>query len=421
MRAFSSLSEFWQTMLPFIMLVEIVLEIGLFMYQLLRSNKPVRSLLSLAVMVVMIPLLFSVSQADPDNIGDAFLLDAPWLIFAAAIFLAAVHFAIALPREYRRKKNELSPFSIKEATDKLPMGICFADPNGRIILCNNRMRRLSFALCGHELQIKSDMENALSAPDRSVTVKDDCYILLDKTVWQFRTQNITVDSDHRWQQITAHNVTELYNGYQKQEEINEELAEVNRKLKKMYARMENDVKEKESLDLKVYIHDTIGRSLLTIRDIIDSGEDTERKLEALQNAIGMLASNRVTSVSTMDEVKRTAQQLGVAVKIDDYLPDDYLPRDTAAEELTVAAAKECVTNCIKHADGNEVYIRIAQRGERYDVTITNNGKIPSGPIKEGSGLSTLRRSIESSGGEMHISHNPRFALLITIPAKEMSL
>ena len=54
MSAFSSLSEFWQTMLPFIMLVEIVLEIGLFMYQLLRSNKPVRSLLSLAVMVVMI-------------------------------------------------------------------------------------------------------------------------------------------------------------------------------------------------------------------------------------------------------------------------------------------------------------------------------------------------------------------------------
>ncbi len=86
MSAFSSLSEFWQTMLPFIMLVEIILEIGLFIYQLLRSNKPVRSLLSLAVMAVMIPLLFSVSQADPDNIGDAFLLGAPWLIFAAAIF-----------------------------------------------------------------------------------------------------------------------------------------------------------------------------------------------------------------------------------------------------------------------------------------------------------------------------------------------
>lgn len=203
MSAFSSISEFWQTMLPFIMLVEIVLEIGLFMYQLLRSNKPVRSLLSLAVMAVMIPLLFSVSQADPDNIGDAFLLDAPWLIFAAAIFLAAVHFAIALPRDTAVKRTSSRRSPLRKQTDKLPMGICFADPNGRIILCNNRMRRLSFALCGHELQIKSDMENALSVPDRSVTVKDDCYILPDKTVWQFRTQNITVDSDDRWQQITA--------------------------------------------------------------------------------------------------------------------------------------------------------------------------------------------------------------------------
>lgn len=281
---------------------------------------------------------------------------------------------------------------------------------------SKEMRRLSFALCGHELQIKSDMENALSVPDRSVTVKDDCYILPDKTVWQFRTQTITVESDDRWQQITAHNVTELYNGYQKQEEINKELAEVNRKLRKMYARMEDDVKEKESLDLKVYIHDTIGRSLLTIRDIIGSGEDTERKLEALQNAVGMLASNRVTSVGTMQEVQQTAKQLGVAVEV-----EGYLPRDTAAEELTVAAAKECVTNCIKHADGNEVYIRIAERNHCHDITITNNGRVPTGPIREGSGLSALRHSIESYGGEMHISHEPRFALLITIPAKENEL
>ena len=416
MSAFSSLPEFWQTTLAFIMLVEIVLETGLFVYQFLCSNKPARSVPSLAVTAVMIPLLFSVSQADPDNIGDAFMLDAPWLIFASAIFLAAAYFAAAVPSEYRRKKNELSPFSVKEATDRLPMGVCFADPSGRIILCNDLMRRLSFALCGHEPQIKSDMENALSAPDKSVTVKDDCYVLPDGTVWQFRTQSVTVDGDDRWRQITAHNVTELYNGLRRQEEINEELREVNRKLKIMYERMEDDIKEKESLDLKVYIHDTIGRSLLTIRDIIGSGEDTERKLEALQTAVGMLASNRVTSVGTMQEVQQTAKQLGVAVEV-----EGYLPRDTAAEELAVAAAKECVTNCIKHAEGNKMYIRIAERNNCYDITITNNGTVPTGPIREGSGLSALRHSIESHGGEMHISHEPRFALLITIPAKENEL
>ena len=416
MSAFSSLSDFWQTMIPLILLTESVLELGLLMYQILRSSKPVRSLPSLAIFAVTVTLLFSVTQGDPDEGKDAFLLGAPWLIFAAVIILVAVHFAAALPREYRRKKNELSPFSIKEATDSLPMGICFADPDGTIILCNNRMRRLSFALCGHELQIKSDLENALTLPDRSVTVRDDCYILPDQTVWQFRTQSITVDGDDRWQQITAHNVTELYNGYRQQEKINEELKEVNRKLKGMYERMEDDVKEKESLELKVYIHDSIGRSLLTIRDIIDSGQDTDRKIETLQEAVSMLTSNRVTLVGTMEEMKQTAKALGVAVKT-----EGYLPCDTAAEELTVAAAKECVTNCIKHADGNEVYIRIAERSERYDITITNNGKAPTEPIKEGSGLLSLRRRIESAGGEMHTAHKPRFALLITLPTKENEL
>ena len=416
MSTFSSLSAFWQTFIPLILFLEAVLELGLFLYQILRSKQPLRSLPCAVHFVILLTLLFSITQGDPDRGKDAFLLGAPWIIFVAVIVLAAIHFAIALPREYRRRKSELSPFSIKEATDKLPMGICFADPDGRIILCNNLLRRLSFALCGHELQIKSDLENALMQPDDCVIVNNGCYILPDHTVWQFCTQNITVDGDNCWQQVTAHNVTELYDNCQKQEQINKELRNINRKLKKLYERMEDDIKEKESLELKVYIHDAIGRSLLTIRDIIDSGEDTERKIETLQEAVSMLTSNRVATLGTMEEVKQTAGVLGVSVKT-----EGYLPPNCAAEELTVAAAKECVTNCVKHAGGNEIYIRIAQRGSLYDITITNNGTAPTEPIKEGSGLSSLRRRIESSGGEMHTSHKPRFALIITLPTKENDL
>lgn len=139
----------------------------------------------------------------------------------------------------------------------------YAALNARIILCNDRMRRLSFALSGHELQITEDLEKALEQPDKSITVNGDCYILPDKTVWQFRKQNITVDNDDNRLQMTAHNVTELYNGNVRQAVINDELKEVNRKFQKTYERMSDDIKE--SLDLKIHIHDTIGRSLLTIR------------------------------------------------------------------------------------------------------------------------------------------------------------
>lgn len=416
MRAFSSLHVFWQTVIPLVLFCEAVLELGLLLYQILRSSKPIRSLHCAVHFVILVTLLLSVTQGDPDEGKDAFLLGAPWLIFAAVIVLAAVHFAIAFPREYRRRKNELSPSSVKEATDKLPMGICFADPDGRIILCNDRMRRLSFALSGHELQIAEDLENALAKPDQFVTVKDNCYILPDNTVWQFRTQNITVDGDNRWQQMTAHNVTELYNGNIRQAEINKDLREVNRKLQKMYERMADDIKEKESLDLKIYIHDTIGRSLLTIRDIIGSGEDTDRKIEALQEAVSVLSSDRTAPHGTMEEVRQTAKALGVTVRT-----EGYLPSDSVAEELTVAAAKECVTNCVKHAGGSEVHIRIAERNELYDITITNNGTAPTEPIKEGSGLTSLRRRIEAAGGEMHTAYKPRFALLLTLPGKENEL
>ena len=399
MSAFSSLPVFLQTLIPLLLFLEAVLELGLFIYQISHRYKSIGNLLSLVIFAFLLTLLFSVTQGDPFKGKDAFLLDAPWQIFITVILLVIVHFTFALPREYRRRKKMLSPFSVKDATDKLPMGLCYADPNGRIILCNDRMRRLSFALSGHELQIAEDLEKALEQPD--------------KTVWQFRKQHITVDNDDNWLQMTAHNVTELYNGNVRQAIINDDLKEVNRKLQKMYERMADDIKEKESLDLKIHIHDTIGRSLLTIRDIIESDETTDKKLEALQESTAVLTSDRVTASGTMDEVIQTAKILGVTVTVNGYLPADSL-----AEELTVAAAKECVTNCIKHARGNEVYICICKRKDLFDITITNNGVAPSEPIKEGSGLSSLRRSIESTGGEMHTAYKPRFALLLTLPEKE---
>lgn len=409
MTAFSALPELWQTLIPLLIMLEAVLELGLFLYQVICGRTVFRCLPCAIISVILVVLLFSVTQGDPNNGKDAFLLGAPWGIFAAAILLGAVHFSAALPREYRRSKNELSAFSIKEAIDKLPMGICFSDPLGRIILCNDLMRNLVFLLSDRSLQIINDFDSTL--------IKEDYSVFPDGTVWQFRTQAVSVNGNDRWRQITAQNVTELYRGYIRQNEINKELREVNGRLREMYERMADDIKEKENLELKVYIHDTIGRSLLTIRDIIENGADADGKLEALREAVSVLSSDRARLNCTMDEVRETAEKLGVTVRI-----EGSLPSGSTAEALTAAAAAECVTNCVRHAGGNEVYVRIAARNSAvYDITITNNGKKPEGPISEGSGLSGLRRRIEAAGGKMHTAFSPRFALLITLPEKENEL
>ncbi|HCD69245.1 MAG TPA: ATP-binding protein [Ruminococcaceae bacterium] len=409
MTAFSALPELWQTLIPLLIMLEAVLELGLFLYQVICRRTVFRCLPCAIISVILVVLLFSVTQGDPNNGKDAFLLGAPWGIFAAAILLGAVHFSAALPREYRRSKNELSAFSIKEAIDKLPMGICFSDPLGRIILCNDLMRNLVFLLSDRSLQIINDFDSTL--------IKEDYSVFPDGTVWQFRTQAVSVNGNDRWRQITAQNVTELYHGYIRQNEINEELREVNGRLREMYERMADDIKEKENLELKVYIHDTIGRSLLTIRDIIENGADADGKLEALREAVSVLSSDRARLNCTMDEVRETAEKLGVKLHA-----EGGLPSGSTAEALTAAAVAECVTNCVRHAGGNEVYVRIAARNSAvYDITITNNGKKPEGPIIEGSGLSGLRRRIEAAGGEMHTAFSPRFALLITLPEKENEL
>lgn len=416
MSAFSSLSSLWQALIPLVLFCEIILELGLFLYRLLRSPRPLGILLWVLYFGILVALLLSVTQGDPDEGKDAFLLEAPWLIFAFGILFAAVHFAAVLVHECRSRKNRLSPFSIKEATDELPMGICFSDPEGRIILCNNRMRRLAFALWGQELQTAEDLQAALARPGEGVTVKDDCYILPDQTVWQFRTQHITVDGDCRWQQMTAQNVTEVWVGNLRQEEINRELREVNGKLQKLYRHMADDIRERERLELKIHIHDAIGRSLLTIRDIMDSGQEAEKKLEVLQEALGALTSDRAAPRGTPEEARQAAEALGVRIET-----EGSLPQGSMAEKLTLAALGECVTNCVKHAGGDTLFLRITGDAQLYDITITNNGKAPVRPIREGSGLTSLRRSIEGAGGQMQTAYAPRFALLLTLPRKEHDL
>ena len=98
-----------------------------------------------------------------------------------------------------------------------------------------------------------------------------------------------------------------------------------------------------------------------------------------------------------------------------------MPLEPLIYDLVVKAVRECVTNCVRHACGTAVFVRIAGLPGGYGVTITNDGKKPQGRIVEGGGLSDLRRSVESAGGEMSVSHYPEFALKLTMMREEMEL
>ena len=110
MSAFSSLPVFLQTLIPLLLFVEAVLELGLFIYQLSHHSKFHNKLPSIVIFAFLLMLLFSVTQGDPFKGKDAFLLDAPWLIFITVILVVVVHFAFAMTRVSPPKEHAISIF-----------------------------------------------------------------------------------------------------------------------------------------------------------------------------------------------------------------------------------------------------------------------------------------------------------------------
>ena len=71
-----------------------------------------------------------------------------------------------------RRRPRLGRSSVKEAFDNLPSGICFADRNGLIILCNRQMHSLCWDLLGTDLQHLEELRRALKSPQPGVTAAE---------------------------------------------------------------------------------------------------------------------------------------------------------------------------------------------------------------------------------------------------------
>ena len=325
------------------------------------------------------------------------------------------------------RKPRLSSFSVKEGLDNLPSGICFAERNGTIILCNRRMYHLCHIMTGTDLQHISELYRALDAPQPAVTVieKDAfLYRFPGGKLWQF-LQSIVTDVDgNEYTQMQAIDVTELHRKRMELEHDNAELAKANARAKKLYAEMDRIVREKETLAMKMRIHDDIGLCLLATRNLLtqdgspETCHKTKQRWEQMLRLIGI--ANRdsyeecpVNAEAALVELIASAGEIGVHMTV---LGD--LPSSGERSYLFITAMRECVTNTVRHAEGNEMTVQLIQTQKLDSVVITNNGKKPEREIIEGGGLSGLRRSVENIGGSMTVTSRPDFRLSIDLPREE---
>lgn len=316
----------------------------------------------------------------------------------------------------KRTKHNISS-AVKEAFDNLPSGICFFNEKGSMVLCNHVMYRLVFELAGQDIQSLDELKNVLQKRMEGMEAEPEteAVVFLDEASWKFVFTEVEKANGSRYIQVIALDVTELHKTSKELAQRNKELEELARHIENITKNVVAIMREEEILSMKMRIHNEVGSSILNTRQYYLGGCLPEQKGELLRSwrRTLKLLHNEIRKDDETDgysELLEIASSIGVEI-----VQTGELPNEAACAYLIVAAIRECLTNAIRHAEGNRLFVSISQSMETATAVITNNGKIPEDEITEGGGLTSLRTRIEKAGGTMQIQSRPVFSLMITIP------
>lgn len=309
------------------------------------------------------------------------------------------------------KTKKLTQKSVKEAFDQLPSGICFFDEDGVLVLCNMTMQKIAKAILGHSLKSIEEFETAIN----NASTQPENVCLYNGISWKFNKKQIFDQNKNSYTEITAVDVTELVLRKKELELNNKRLKEAQRQLQKLSANVVEATREEEILSMKMRIHDTMGRSLISARRILAENvplEDSTPIINEWESAVKLLqgAARQIEYADALEELRSAANGL-IEIELSGELPPQ---KDISY--LIVSAVRECATNAVRYAAASKLYVSICSdcKTNHILVEITNNGTPPAQPVVEGGGLSSLRKSIEQAGGQMEIDTQQKFMLKINL-------
>ena len=312
---------------------------------------------------------------------------------------------------------------IKESFDHLPIAVCFFDTNGIVRLINHRMLAIASLLRRNGVQTLTELETALKTPPEGICCLEPqlrIFRFPDGSALRFAQEPITTKAGVRYTQVTAADVTELM---RRQTELNEEntkLAEFNDRLRRLFEQLPEIIREEETLEMKQRVHDDIGHGILAARRALyrQGGLASFKESAAIfEQAIAVLYRSNQIRAET-DSLETTIGKVGeMGVRV---LVEGEASGMSGMRSLAALAITECAANCVRHADGTELYVHFGQSFGHAELILTNNGALPKEEIREGGGLSMLRRRVAEAGGTMEIQSIPRFKLILTLPEKEVT-
>ena len=333
--------------------------------------------------------------------------------FAGALMLLALFIWSAVDAA-RWNRNHITNVSVKKSIDALPAGILVYTEAGLTIAVNPAMERIAESAFGMFRINGADIIKKLKELKDNVIRTDDGHF------YTYRKNEMIIDGVKCYELI-CDDVSEEYNTKLALEKENERLRAMNRKQQELNRTIDSMVIEDEILQAKVMVHDRLGQALLATRYYLEgedkpSGKATEL-LDMWKEEIGFF--EEVPEHNGNNEfavLKSAADDVGIKLLCDgEEIVKDPFADDISAEvkHVFITAIHECMTNTLRHAGGDELYISFGS-GEKKTLKIRNNGTVQAEEIHEKGGLKNLRDMTENCGGSMYIHTENGFELIIEI-------
>lgn len=331
----------------------------------------------------------------------------------------------------KTSRTTINNNSIKESIDSLPSGIGFSEKDGLVLLANDCMERISYELTGCDYQDADRFwrqlwEGAVRANVQKLQAGSTlAFQTSDGKVWSLEKKELTYNGKEIFQ-YTATDTTLLYQISEKVQKNNEELTRMNARLQQYGRDMEEYVKSRELLDVKMRVHDKMGQALLATRIWLSknvSGQenktgdekDVQEILKQWKFVTTLMKkeSEPQRQEDTWHYITEAADFAGVKLSV-----EGSFPKNSDTMKLFVEAAAEALTNAVRHGNATDFFVYILHEEKEMHCRFTNNGKVPDQQITESGGLGTLRMRLERAGGRMRVSVTPCFSLEIDLPEGE---
>ena len=335
-----------------------------------------------------------------------------WLYLLLSAFLTV----LLLRTLWHAYHHTITAASIKEGFDTLPCGLCIYDETGLPLLVNLKMDRIACMISGGGIQNGLAFQKTVDQLDAGLPgMPRSCFCAEDGIVYAFQTDRLQMGR-RTVTQLAALDVTDLYELSQQLAEKNRELDELNCRLREYSVNAGTLQKEEEILAAKMRVHDEFGNALAVTRYRLQQGTgDSSDLYEMWRQCAQLFGSGHDSQPEQhgLQQLSDAAEAAGITLNVQGTYP----AADSRCMRLLLHAGRECLTNAVKHADAHALNLAIEESNGSVTASFTNDGTPPKEEIREGGGLSGLRRQIESAGGTMRIVSFPQFLLEVRIPER----